>query len=128
MASDLVAFLTARIGEDEQRARAALEAWEDEDSHYEWQDLPDEVFAHARWHDPARVLREVEAKRTILVEHSLTHEVIPPSYQAGTGLDFGCENCHDWDGVTEGRGYCGTLRALAAIYSDHPDYRQEWKP
>jgi hypothetical protein len=28
----------------------------------------------------------------------------------------------------EGEYPCRTLRALAAVYADHPDYRDEWKP
>ena len=93
MADDLIAFLAARLDEDE---RAALT----------------ENLA-------PRALSEVKAKRAILAEHPVTAEVISPGYRGG-GDPFGCENCHDWDGVTEGYGYCGTLLAFAAIWGDHP--------
>jgi hypothetical protein len=99
MADDLIAFLAARLDEDERAART--------------ENLP------------PRALSEVKAKRAILPEHQITDRVISPGYQR-RGDPFGCENCHDWDGATEGRGYCGTLLALAAVYADHPDYRQEW--
>ena len=47
----------------------------------------------------ARVLAECEAKRRIVEE--LSHDGLGP---------------REW-----------MLRVLAAVYSDHPDYRQEWK-
>jgi hypothetical protein len=49
---------------------------------------------HMARHDPARVLREVEAKRAIVSEGA-------PEY---------------------------LLVHLAAVYADHPDYRDEWRP
>ena len=105
---DLAAFINARLDEDETAARGA------------W---PEGIFGDWMRKGSARALREAAAKRAILAAHPVTTEVIPPGYRAGTGEKFGCETCHDWDGVTEGRGYCGTLRALAAVYADHPDYR-----
>ena len=62
----------------------------------------------------ARVLREVAAKRAILYIHD---------------ADPKCAVCHDggWDWEPEDWP-CPTIRALAAVYSDHPDYLQEWKP
>lgn len=57
-----------------------------------------------RW-DPARALREVEAKRRILERHN---------------------PCDDWsygDAST-----CPELCLLALPYADHRDYCQEWKP
>ena len=97
---DLAAFLTARLDEDEARARAALEEWHDEGTRHEWEDLPDASFAHARSFDPARVLREVEAKRAIL----------------------------DYENYRKSLPGCLLLRHFAAVYSDHPGYRPEWKP
>lgn len=88
----------------------------------------DEEIAHALEHlDPegaARLLREVEAKRRILEEHPITDHVV--GYGGSTG-DFGCITCHDWDGVTRGEGYCITVLALAVPWSDHPEYREEWR-
>jgi hypothetical protein len=67
------------------------------------------------------VLREVAAKRAILALHQECPE------WRGT-----CETC-----LSDRREYaelwcpddwpCATLRALAAVYSDHPDYDSEWK-
>lgn len=67
-----------------------------------------EEGAHIARHDPARVLREVAAKRKLvrsiegLVQHAYGYD------SAGT--------------VEE------VLTPLAAIYSDHPDFNEEWRP
>jgi len=120
---DLAAFLAARLDEDENRARAAQAEWDSPSVRYEWEDLPDEVFAHARTHDPARVLREVAAKRAILELHHIRRIGTWPV----------CTHCRPvdpeyTDDLTSEPWPCRTLRALAAVYSDHPGYRQEWAP
>lgn len=63
--------------------------------------------------DPARVLREVEAKRTILAMHA-------PSERTEYGAQV-CSRCSDLSP-------CDTLRLLALPYSDHPDYDESWRP
>jgi hypothetical protein len=80
---------------------------------------------HIVRHDPARVLAECEAKRQIVAMHPITDRIV--GYGPRTH-DFGCEVCHDWDGVTSGLGFCDTLRALALPYADHPDYDESWRP
>jgi hypothetical protein len=62
--------------------------------------------------DPDAVLRRIASDRKILEAHPYTTRVINP----GCGLQsagFGCETCHNWDGVPEGRGNCATVVALA---------------
>ena len=61
-------------------------------------------------HDPARVLREVEAKRRIIEEHPY----------AGAGKCETCDLDRDWP--------CPTLRLLALPYADRSGYREEWRP
>lgn len=58
---------------------------------------------------PTRVLAECAAKRAIIAEHA----PVDP-----------CD-AHDamFSTIT-----CDTIRALAAVYADHPDYQQEWAP
>jgi hypothetical protein len=74
---------------------------------------------HIARHDPARVLREVEAKRVILAGHRPDER---ERYWCGR-----CRIVRD-DNIWVGPAYpCSTLLALAAVYSDHPDYRAEWK-
>jgi hypothetical protein len=102
MADDLMARLSAGLDKDEEDLRLSA-------------DYMGPGCALPGLHlDPPRARCEIDAKRAILAAHPLTTEVIPPGYRTGTGQPFGCETCHDWDGVTEGRGYCDTLLALAA--------------
>lgn len=71
--------------------------------------------ALAACHSPAAVLRRCAADRKILAAHPHTTHVINPGYGAQSA-GFGCETCHDWDGVPEGRGNCATILALAEAY------------
>jgi hypothetical protein len=70
---------------------------------------------HIARHDPARVLAEAAAKRAIVDEFVKRRDAPPESMDVApevakiSALKFAC-------------------RALAAVYNDHPDYRQEWKP
>jgi hypothetical protein len=67
---------------------------------------------HIVRHDPAAVLRRIAADRKLLAAHPYTTRVISPLCgQESAG--FGCETCHNWDGVPEGRGNCATVLALA---------------
>jgi hypothetical protein len=67
---------------------------------------------HIVLHDPEAVLQRIAAERKILAAHPYTTRVINPLCgQESAG--FGCETCHNWDGVPEGRGNCATVLALA---------------
>ena len=113
--SDLIAFMNARLDETEARALAAREDWDDESQRYEWNDLSEAVFAHARCLDPELVLREVEAKRKILTRYSL---LLAEQEDQDAGLDgVGGLGVH---GAVTALRPC--VIALAAVYSDHPDY------
>ena len=153
MTGDLAAFLAARLDEDEAAAGVASrfphwhgEPWYDgqflKDGRTQRADLwgaPGMQFTghgaldtvvvdHIARHDPARVLREVAAKRAILSVHRVVE--YPGPY---VPISPTCSIC-----ITEREGYqeewgdddwpCATIRLLAAVYSDHPDYRQEWAP
>ncbi|MGZ4520698.1 MAG: DUF6221 family protein [Mycobacteriaceae bacterium] len=77
--------------------------------------VDESVGPHIARHDPARVLAECEAKRRIVADHSDHYSPDDPAV---------CD-AHDGKyGVDE----CPTLRALAGIYANHPDYRVEWRP
>jgi len=123
---DLAAFLRARLDEDEVRAKERAEPG---GMHQPWQE--------------ARDLREVAAKRAILEIHKVYSE---PEIQNIDHIDkkwnmgwveraetghavYWCEECdhdRDYDHISSRQEGCRTLRALAAVYSDHPGYRQEW--
>jgi len=67
---------------------------------------------HIALHDPARVLREVAAKRAILALHL-------PMARRSTGADGGmvqdCQRCDQFPAQYP----CDTVRALAAVHADH---------
>lgn len=119
---DLITWLRAQIDEDE---RAAQKAWG-----AEWRAELQEprqhivtvgasqvqdgvsvasgapaVLPHIAAHSPARVLREVEAKRRIIAS-----ELSP--YPEAAHADVATV----------------TLRLLALPYADRPGYREEWRP
>jgi hypothetical protein len=110
----LVEFLTARLDEDEAVAREIPKPyvsgnWIVEDTFYEGMILVDrhgvaeenETTRHmTRW-SPARVLADVKAKRAIV------EDFVAMWFDA---------DLHP------------AVKRLAAVYSDHPDYRREWKP
>lgn len=118
--NELADFLRARLDEDEQAARAAFSGQVDPEDG--WGAERAEGYRHTtitphvgmihepvqadhvvRW-NPARVLREVAAKRALMVE--LDSSGGPETEDA----------------------YHVVLRRLAAVYADHPDYREEWRP
>ncbi|MER7131232.1 DUF6221 family protein [Streptosporangium saharense] len=130
MTNDLTAFLKARFDEDERVARADRgysQEWHTEvardDQHDGGRacvrssqgdvitgDVDVERARHIAHYDPARMLREVAAKRQILDAHA----DIP-----GDGINF---TRAEQDRAEE------TLRLLALPYADHDDYQEEWAP
>lgn len=85
--SDIVEFLRARLDEDEREARVCLNRW---------------IEGHGTRRRWDRQLREVEAKRRMVVGHP----------------------CDDCGAVNDP---CLTLLYLASVYSDHPDYDPSWR-
>ncbi len=73
-----------------------------------------EQAEHIARHDPARVLREVEAKRAIVALHDIQWH--------------SCPHEHPLFQYEGGPRPCVTLRLLAAIYNEHADYDQAWRP
>ena len=130
-AAEWVAFLNARLDEDEEAARDARACAEVKDGR--WFDGEDEinddngyrlatvnhpfVTAHIALHDPDRELREVEVKRR-LIERYERAAAVPESVSSFVrGQDSGYrEACLD------------AIKDLTAAYSDFPGYRQEWAP
>lgn len=121
----LTGFLLARLDEDEAVAREAQvtgDGW--------WHDGDGEVWSHEQLvahptmvahaehvarNDPARVLAEVAAKRAIVDEARM---------RAGDSFATPEHEGMRWS-VTA---YREVVCRLAAVYADHPDYRDEWKP
>lgn len=117
--SDLSAFLLARLAEDEAAAKAA-----GSDQRVTWATTANAAASAAGadaglfilFNDPARVLADVEAKRRIVGLH--------PSYG---GYGERCATCQSEDDLAGDPWPCPTLRALASVYADHPEFREEWR-
>ena len=99
---DLTEFYAARLDEREALARR-VQAVLDAGWNY-FDEVPTELI------DPARVLREAGAGRAIV-------EIHRPGFDPGDAHDADLRSIP-----------CDTIRHLAAVYSDHPDYREEWSP
>ena len=121
----LVEWLRAQLDEDAARATAAGgDEWRRQDHPSETVAIYDskgepvvydegwpteEQQAHIVEHDPARVLREIDAKRKLLTLH------------AQGASELFCAHC-------EHEPPCPTLRLLALPYADRPGFREEWRP
>lgn len=147
MTVNLVEFLRARLDEDERIARAVrvphdwhqgpgdddpewvgdemVLMWPPEfhtpyeqDKH--WRGLTvegSELAAHIAAHDPARVLREVEAKRKLVAAFD-SAVVAYGAAEQGTAVS------ERMGGSVNSLRYALQLVALA--YADHPGYKEEW--
>lgn len=145
-------FLEARIVEDEAAARAAtLGDWWYDPTKVNSVDRGEAVFAgqrglhavtiastgpaddpasmadaaHIARHDPARVLAECAAKRRIVELHrDLERVVVDADSDEHLRLTGGgeCSECHHKTMP------CPTLRHLAVVHADHPDYDEAWRP
>jgi hypothetical protein len=112
----LVGFLLSRLAEDERLARAAQgtgstgapPAPDPHPAH----PAHSAQSVHSARHDPARVLREVAAKRAMV---RAWVEAMQEQLSGHTDTDFImlCELA---------------LAHFAAVYSDHPEYRPAWLP
>jgi Family of unknown function (DUF6221) len=67
---------------------------------------------HIARHDPARVLREVEAGRRIVARHR----------DCGDGMGYCGDGGHGGDVL------CPDMADLLVRWADHPDYDESWKP
>jgi hypothetical protein len=123
---DLVQWLSAQFEEDERIARRAGDSFRqigetgviiategdraEECASANWAGVAEHIVAQ----DPARVLREIDAKRRILAE------VYPEVAKAEEMIQDEWHSGGDTDG--------DLLRLLALPYADRPGYREEWRP
>jgi hypothetical protein len=132
MTDDLVAFLRARLDEDEQTAQAVpgwANGWR-RNTYPEVVPQCDEIRTAegaliveirddtagehiARW-DPARVLAEVEAKRRIVDAFEAVDGDRARLHNAALHLQ--------WNVLRT------VVQTLALPHAGHPDYREAWKP
>jgi hypothetical protein len=126
----LIAFLRARLDEDEAAAQKAASGDGRFGGRAHWSALghgivtdvadpdwgvvdlgpyidDDALAEHIARHDPARALRDVEAKRAMIAELTRWPFDYRPEADDATRL---------------------FVRLLGSVYSDHPDYLPEWAP
>jgi Family of unknown function (DUF6221) len=126
MTNDLVAFILARLDEDERIARAAgayYPSWAYDRETFTVANAESPIAArkadgrspindvdgeHIARHDPARVLRDVEGKRRLVDTVTAERPVNSRPVDAALALTV--------------------LRLTALAWSDHPGYRAEWAP
>lgn len=74
-----------------------------------------EIARHAVAHDPARVLREINAKRQLVerYERAMENRRAHPDDLASAGALLALH---------------GAVKLLALPYADRPGYREEWRP
>lgn len=108
---NIIEFIEARLDEDEAMSPYFCEG-------------VDEYRGCALLSD--RMLREVETKRAILAEHA-TEEFPVAWHTSPEDVELRvypvCKTCNAWFGRF---GACPTVRAVASVWSDHPDYDPAW--
>jgi len=105
---ELVEWLRAQLAEDERIARAADAA--KEDGWWWGPESESPAERHIAAHDPARVLRDIDAKRDLLRFAEGVHDH-HETFTAGVAARLE-----------------ETLRLFALAYADRPGYREEWAP
>lgn len=74
------------------------------------------------------MLREVGAKRRIIDEHSRDTRPHATYPEVVADQCISCGYGDSWGAQEYGPTYpCATLRFLAAVWADHPDYQPEWR-
>lgn len=147
--SDLIAFIQARLDEDEQGARAATGGtWvvgpnfggRDNRVYVTFEGAGIDTIgtcviagqvanmpgfranaSHIARHDPARVLREVEAKRRLLMLRSNAAGAVAGVWEGTPNRNRVVDHAY-LEAITD------VLTELATVWSDHPDYQAEWSP
>ena len=116
-------FLLARIAEDEALAKTDGD-WAAAHSIGCGHDQAEmgSGFCQCSW--PARMQAECMAKRRIVELHKpVEPEPCHCGEEHGPKMTPACITC----GTAQDLGLCDTIRALLAIYADHPDYDPEWR-
>jgi hypothetical protein len=117
---EIAEFIAARLAEDEAEANPAVCGCLDANH------IP---YCVPKPH-LERPRRELAAKRAIVELHDRVHDcpvIVPTGNPAAFPGTLGYVSTEHVDEGTVLR-VCTTLREVAAVYSDHPDYRAEWKP
>lgn len=143
--AEFLEFLRKRLAEDEDAATRAASAagdavWEGSDQSETvngkrggyiatgpWDSGLYEISTHLARHDPARVLREVEAKRRLIKGYETSVVAVRASAErAAQGDD---------SAINEGRylivrrdNLAWAVKLAALPYADDPAFKEEWRP
>lgn len=152
MTEDLVAFLRARLDEDERTARWALDAefptcgrWDARGPYGDsdrFGNIMSEMHAqiveedllwphanHIARHDPARVLAEVDAKRRILEQYEASLEQSKKFRQrAASGDETDAQKLQRSTESIRVLVLLKVVKTLALPYADHADYDADYRP
>jgi len=135
--SDLVAWLTSILDEDEQRVRDAIapSGWDGTPKFYgaDTGAYRDDWGLHTYHVAPERVLADIAAKRAIferLADLEADRKSVQADYAAwvhnqhdpGFAARFQERERNEIDGLRQ------AVRLLASAYADRPGYREEWRP
>lgn len=125
--TDLVAFIEARLAEDEAVAHAAGRyppghndgtTWHAAALQTSWDTRVDQ---HVARHDSARVLRETAAKRRLLMLRANAAGAVAGAWEGTPQRNRVVDHAY-LEAITD------VLAEVATAWSDHADYRAEWAP
>lgn len=85
---------------------------------YDCKAEPSPAMDHIARHDPARILREIAAKRSVIGKYLWADRVREQMEEDDDDVK--------WEWIFKSEALVEVLRALSCIYSDHPDYQKEW--
>lgn len=151
----IVEFLKDRVAEDEATARAAADSpagagatWFSCFRQVEGANHAQVADTQSSWYsdhmvrfDPARIIAECEAKRSIIKQHEdwpvlveAEPEFGPLDITDGSHFAYSMSRKMAWLTECEYVKRFGSepptapmIWTLAAVYSDHPDYQEDWK-
>lgn len=133
--TDIATFLTARLDEDEAAAhefytKRGNDLFTHQNALFQARSavlglefVKAPPFSAIEYEALNRVLADVAAKRAILALHTpITSDVSPVGELLCEAETVGDNHYHStpWP--------CPTLRILATIYADHPDFDESWRP
>ena len=101
--------------------------------HYDIEAQPYFCEPHIARHDPARVLREIDAKRQVLTGYTKTVERVEEldalrERLKARGQDVFMTEMDRASAIHKRDVLHGVLQILALPYADRPGYREEWRP
>jgi hypothetical protein len=119
----IIEFLIKNIDDDRDRAHVELILRQD-DPYYS---SDGEMSVYERRFSPERIIADSATKAAIAMMHVGDRTEYPPRFDefdpVSVKVCVGCGETRD-----NGRPACKTVRLMASVYCERPDYRDEWRP